>query len=257
MLRKIFFRLGRFASSDSDPARDPDRRRAAASGSARTPRRSRSAWSRSAGKPILGWVWKALASVGVEELVVIRGYRGDVLEQFVRSLVPKRDVRRQPRVADQQRPAVARVRARPTSTSRRTSRTPTSSSRPRSPRAAAALDRRDRARDRSRVPRRSTTAAPSTRSTRARSPTSMPDGSVARVGKRPCPSAEAIGEFIGLTRLGARGVATVAATLDAARRSASPAASTSRSSARRATATPTSPISGRSSSIAASASIRS
>ncbi|MCX5743837.1 MAG: phosphocholine cytidylyltransferase family protein [Proteobacteria bacterium] len=36
--------------------------------------------------PILGWVWRALASVGVEELVVIRGYRGDILESFVRGL---------------------------------------------------------------------------------------------------------------------------------------------------------------------------
>lgn len=41
-----------------------------------------------AGKPILGWLWEAFASVGVNELVVIRGYRGDVLEQFVRRLVP-------------------------------------------------------------------------------------------------------------------------------------------------------------------------
>ena len=41
-----------------------------------------------AGQPILGWVWNALSSVGVDELVVIRGYRGDVLEPFVRSLVP-------------------------------------------------------------------------------------------------------------------------------------------------------------------------
>ena len=39
-------------------------------------------------KPILGWVWDALSSVGVDELVVIRGYRGDVLEQFVKTLVP-------------------------------------------------------------------------------------------------------------------------------------------------------------------------
>jgi len=42
-----------------------------------------------AGRPILGWVWRALAAVGVEELVVIRGYRGDVLETFVRQLVPR------------------------------------------------------------------------------------------------------------------------------------------------------------------------
>src|SRR5205085_9290320 len=41
-----------------------------------------------AGRPILAWVWRALASVGVRELVVIRGYRGDVLETFVRGLVP-------------------------------------------------------------------------------------------------------------------------------------------------------------------------
>src|SRR5205823_6416380 len=41
-----------------------------------------------AGRPILGWVWRALASVGVRELVVIRGYRGEVLESFVRDLVP-------------------------------------------------------------------------------------------------------------------------------------------------------------------------
>ena len=39
-------------------------------------------------RPILGWVWHALSAVGVRELVVIRGYRGDVLETFVRSLVP-------------------------------------------------------------------------------------------------------------------------------------------------------------------------
>lgn len=38
------------------------------------------------GTPILGWVWRALAAVGVEELVVIRGYRGDVLEAFVHTL---------------------------------------------------------------------------------------------------------------------------------------------------------------------------
>ena len=31
-------------------------------------------------RPILGWVWEAFAAAGVEELVVIRGYKGDVLE---------------------------------------------------------------------------------------------------------------------------------------------------------------------------------
>src|SRR5262249_52804081 len=37
---------------------------------------------------------------------------------------------------------------------------------------------------------------------------------VARVGKRALPPADAIGEFIGFTRLGPRGVRTVANTLD-------------------------------------------
>src|SRR5204863_5052240 len=41
----------------------------------------------------------------------------------------------------------------------------------------------------------------------------MPDGSVARVGKRALPPADAIGEYISLTKLGARGVAVVANTL--------------------------------------------
>ena len=44
----------------------------------------------------------------------------------------------------------------------------------------------------------------------------MPDGSVARVGKRALPPADAIGEYIGLTRLGERGAADRRAnTLDA------------------------------------------
>ncbi|MEO8705407.1 MAG: NTP transferase domain-containing protein, partial [Kofleriaceae bacterium] len=39
-------------------------------------------------RPILGWVWEAFRSAGIEELVFIRGYRGDVLEKFARELVP-------------------------------------------------------------------------------------------------------------------------------------------------------------------------
>jgi len=39
-------------------------------------------------RPILGWQLQALAAVGVDELVVIRGYRGDVLEAGVRALAP-------------------------------------------------------------------------------------------------------------------------------------------------------------------------
>jgi choline kinase len=38
--------------------------------------------------PILGWQLKALAAVGVDEAVIIRGYRGDVLEAGARALAP-------------------------------------------------------------------------------------------------------------------------------------------------------------------------
>lgn len=39
-------------------------------------------------RPILGWQLQALAAVGVDEVVVIRGYRGDVLEAGARALAP-------------------------------------------------------------------------------------------------------------------------------------------------------------------------
>ncbi len=41
------------------------------------------------GRPILGWVADAFAAAGIEELVVIRGYRGDVLEVGARALWPR------------------------------------------------------------------------------------------------------------------------------------------------------------------------
>jgi L-glutamine-phosphate cytidylyltransferase len=42
----------------------------------------------------------------------------------------------------------------------------------------------------------------------------LPDGTVARVGKKALPPADAVGEYIGLARLGARGAAIVGNTLD-------------------------------------------
>src|SRR5262249_32981475 len=39
-------------------------------------------------RPILGWVGNAFRAAGIEELVVIRGYRGDALEAFARSQAP-------------------------------------------------------------------------------------------------------------------------------------------------------------------------
>lgn len=163
-------------------------------------------------QPILGWVWQALAAVGVEELVVIRGYRGDVLESFVRSLVPRVQFVDNPewqtnnvllsmacarRFFDQPTyvtysdiiftPAVARAAA-----------------------AASAeiglvIDREFRSIYEGRTEHPLEEGEVSDL---------MPDGSVARVGKKALPPPEAIGEYIGLARLGERGVATVANTLD-------------------------------------------
>jgi choline kinase len=163
-------------------------------------------------KPILGWVWDAFRSAGIEELVVIRGYRGDVLESFVRALVPRvsfvdnagwqtnnvllslacarayldrpclisySDIIFTPRVACAAAASPAEL--------------------------ALVIDREFRAiyEGRTEHPLEEGEVADL-----------MPDGSVARVGKRALPPAEAIGEFIGLTKLGARGVATVARALD-------------------------------------------
>ena len=33
--------------------------------------------------PIIGWQWRALASAGIEDLVVIRGYHADVMTEFI------------------------------------------------------------------------------------------------------------------------------------------------------------------------------
>ncbi len=165
-----------------------------------------------AGKPIFGWVWDALASVGVRELVVIRGYRGDVLETFVRKLVPTAQFVDNPEWqtnnvllslacarAHLDRPAYVLY-----------------SDIVFTPAVAAAaaqspaeiglvIDRRfrDIYEGRTEHPLDEGEVADL-----------MPDGSVARVGKRALPPADAIGEFIGLARLGTRGMATVANTLD-------------------------------------------
>ena len=164
-------------------------------------------------QPILGWVWKALSSVGVEELVVIRGYRGDVLEQFVRDLVPKvtfvdnaewqtnnvlLSMAKARRYFDAPTyvtysdiiftPAVARAAAESTAE------------------IGLVIDRDFRSIYEGRTEHPLDEGEVSDL---------MPDGSVARVGKRALPPAEAIGEYIGLARLGERGAAAVGNTIDA------------------------------------------
>jgi len=164
-------------------------------------------------RPILGWVWQALRAAGIEELIVIRGYRGDVLEHFVRALVPEvafvdntawqtnnvllslacaRAYLDRPCLISYSdiifTPAVARAAAASDAD------------------IALVIDREFRAiyHGRTQHPLDEGEVADL-----------MPDGSVARVGKRALPPDDAIGEFIGLTKLGERGVATVARALDA------------------------------------------
>lgn len=164
-------------------------------------------------RPILGWVWDAFRAAGIDELVVIRGYRGDVLEPFARSLathvhfvdntgwrdnnvllslacarayldrpclVSYSDIIFTPAVAQAAVASPAEI--------------------------ALVIDREFRAVYQGR------TAHPLDE---AEVSDLMPDGSVARVGKRALPPSEAIGEFIGLAKLGARGVMAVARALDA------------------------------------------
>jgi L-glutamine-phosphate cytidylyltransferase len=163
-------------------------------------------------RPILGWVWRAFAAAGIEELVVIRGYRGDVLERFATQLVPRvtfvdnpawesnnvllslacaRPYLDRPCLLSYSdiifTPAVARAAALSTAE------------------IGLVIDRAFR----------------SIYDGRTEHPLDegevadlLPDGTVARVGKRALPPRDAIGEYIGLSRLGARGVATVARTLD-------------------------------------------
>ncbi len=163
-------------------------------------------------RPILGWVWDALSSVGVEELVVIRGYRGDVLEEFVTKLVPKvtfvdnrewqtnnillslacaRSYLDEPCYMTYSDIVFTRGVARAAADS--------------TAEIGLVIDRefRDIYVGRSEQPLEEGVVSDL-----------LPDGTVARVGKKALPPADAIGEYIGLTRLGARGVATVANTLD-------------------------------------------
>ncbi|CAN5717135.1 NTP transferase domain-containing protein [soil metagenome] len=166
-------------------------------------------------KPILGWVWSALSSVGVDELVVIRGYRGDVLETFVRSLVGSAKVHFIDNPEWQTNNVLLSM-----AQARRFFDAPTYLTysdiifTPAVARAAAAspadiglvIDREFR----------------SIYDGRTEHPLDegegsdlMPDGTVARVGKRALPPSDAIGEYIGLARLSERGAALAGNTIDA------------------------------------------
>ena len=165
-------------------------------------------------KPILGWVWDAFRLAGIEELVIIRGYRGDVLEQHARKLSPVPQLTFVDNPEWQTNNILLSLAC-----ARRFLDAPclmTYSDIIFTPAGAGAavespadiglvIDRkfRDIYVGRTEHPLDEGEVSDL-----------MPDGSVARVGKRALPPADAIGEYIGLTRLSARGVATAARTID-------------------------------------------
>ena len=164
-------------------------------------------------RPILGWVWHAFRAAGIEELIVIRGYRGDVLETFARALVPQvRFVDNTEWQSNNVLLSLACARAfldRPCLISYSDIVfTPAVAQAAAASDAEIALviDREFRAIYRGRTQHPLEEGEVSDL---------MPDGSVARVGKRALPPSEAVGEYIGLTKLGERGAATVARALDA------------------------------------------
>ncbi|HEY4179342.1 MAG TPA: phosphocholine cytidylyltransferase family protein [Kofleriaceae bacterium] len=168
------------------------------------------------GKPILGWVWSALSSVGVDELVVIRGYRGDVLETFVHSLVSSSGAT--VHFVDNPEWQTNNVLL-SMAYARRFFDAPTYLTysdiifTPSVARAAAAstadiglvIDRDFRSIYEGRTEHPLDEGEVSDL---------MPDGTVARVGKRALSPADAIGEYIGLARLSQRGAALAGNTID-------------------------------------------
>jgi choline kinase len=165
-------------------------------------------------RPILGWVWEAFRTAGIEELVVIRGYRGDILESFVTELVGKGNVTFVDNTEWQTNNVLLSLAyARPYLDrpclisysdiifTKAVARAAVASQ------AEIGLVIDTKFRDiyvgRTEHPLEEGEVSDL-----------MPDGSVARVGKKALPPEDAVGEYIGLARLGERGVAAVARTLD-------------------------------------------
>jgi choline kinase len=165
-----------------------------------------------AGKPILGWVWDALSAAGVDELIMIRGYRGDVLAELAQKVVPRITfVDNREWETNNILLSLACARAyldRPTYMLYSDivfTRAVAAAAAASTAEIGLVIDREFRAiyEGRTDHPLQEGEVADL-----------LHDGTVARVGKRALPPEDAIGEYIGLTRLGPRGIAIVARTLD-------------------------------------------
>ncbi len=166
-----------------------------------------------AGTPIFGWMWKALSSIGAKRLVVIRGYRGDVLETFVKQIVPNAIfVANDEWQTNNVLLSLDKARAhldRPTYITY--SDIVFSSGVARAAAASIAdiglvIDRDFKTIYEGRTEHPLDEGEVSDL---------MPDGTVARVGKRALPPEDAVGEFIGLAKLGAAGAQIFARSLAA------------------------------------------
>lgn len=163
--------------------------------------------------PILSWQWKALAAAGVAELVIIRGYLAEVLTPFAQGLVPSTTFVDNPEWTTNNvllslacarqfldepvlisysdilfTPAVAKAAVESAAE------------------LGLVIDRQFRDIYEGRTEHPLDEAEVSSVSD---------DGGVAKVGKRALPADESVGEFIGLAKLGERGVAVFADALDA------------------------------------------
>lgn len=165
------------------------------------------------GKPILGWVWDALSRVGVDELIVIRGYRGDVLEKFIRGLVDNVTFVDN-KEWETNNVLLSMAYARPffdqptyiTYSDIVFTRSVAEAAAASPAEIGLVIDRDFRSiyQGRTEHPLEEGEVADL-----------LPDGTVARVGKKALPPSEAVGEYIGLARLGERGAMTTARALDA------------------------------------------
>jgi len=167
------------------------------------------------GRSILDWQLRAFAAAGVDELVVIRGYRGDVLEAGARALVPAgmtvRFVDNREWQTNNILLSLACARAdldRPTYL--------TYSDIIFTPPVVKALAGSSGAIDLVIDADYATIYQGRTEHPLEEAEVADLDqhGRVRRVGKRALPPAEAVGEFIGLVRLDAAGVAALAGRLD-------------------------------------------
>ena len=165
------------------------------------------------GKPILGWVWDALSNVGVDELIVIRGYRGDVLEKFIRGLVTNVTfVDNKEWETNNVLLSMAHARQffdKPTYVTYSDivfTRAVAEAAAASTAEIGLVIDRDFRSiyEGRTEHPLDEGEVADL-----------LPDGTVARVGKKALPVPEAVGEYIGLCRLGERGATIAGRTLDA------------------------------------------